>query len=305
MGHIASAGCVGLSLGVFGLAAPTNASPPVIIRTAVSGDANDDGRVNLDDLNTVISNFGQFPSAQFADGDFNYDGVVNILDLAALAANWGYTAPGLAATPSSTFTVRVKGVSAQPPVTLKEIPITAGAFADDPTLANAHCYRISLTLPPGAAFTCAGLNIHLSTGSFYGEVPPIMSDIDSLRRLSIDPTQWNTPGKRQHAFDTFVSSALPGTLPAYVVGHYPEDMSGASITPTDYSVAWADTAGETQSSPPTGDIYIAQLTVVGTTLSNSILPEPSGVFAFGALSMLMSWQSRRRPSRIRQASPLL
>lgn len=52
------------------------------------GDANHDGRVNLDDFNIVAANFGQI-NRNFTQGDFNYDNRVNLDDFNILAARFG------------------------------------------------------------------------------------------------------------------------------------------------------------------------------------------------------------------------
>ena len=54
----------------------------------LSGDANHDGRVNLQDFNILAANFGQ-TNRTFAQGDFNYDGAVNLSDFNLLAGRFG------------------------------------------------------------------------------------------------------------------------------------------------------------------------------------------------------------------------
>jgi len=54
----------------------------------LSGDANRDGRVNLDDFNVLAANFGQSPR-DFTQGDFTYDAVVNLQDFNILAGRFG------------------------------------------------------------------------------------------------------------------------------------------------------------------------------------------------------------------------
>jgi hypothetical protein len=52
------------------------------------GDANHDGRVNLQDFNILAANFGQMPRT-FSQGDFNYDSIVNLQDFNLLAGRFG------------------------------------------------------------------------------------------------------------------------------------------------------------------------------------------------------------------------
>jgi hypothetical protein len=54
----------------------------------LQGDANHDGRVNLDDFNVLAANFGQSPR-DFTQGDFNYNGIVNLDDFNILASRFG------------------------------------------------------------------------------------------------------------------------------------------------------------------------------------------------------------------------
>jgi hypothetical protein len=56
--------------------------------TFLRGDANGDGRVNLDDFNVLATNFGQSPR-DFTQGDFNYNGAVNLDDFNLLASRFG------------------------------------------------------------------------------------------------------------------------------------------------------------------------------------------------------------------------
>ncbi len=54
----------------------------------LAGDANRDGRVNLQDFNILAANFGQ-SGLDFSQGDFNYDTVVNLADFNILAGRFG------------------------------------------------------------------------------------------------------------------------------------------------------------------------------------------------------------------------
>ncbi|MGG7377286.1 hypothetical protein ACQ7B2_00255, partial [Escherichia coli] len=66
----------------------------------------------------------------------------------------------------------------------------------------AHCYRMALTLPTGGDFTCAGLNVQLSSGTFYNEESTTKTGFGGI--VSSNPSLWDTPGRRQLAYDTFV-----------------------------------------------------------------------------------------------------
>ena len=57
-------------------------------RESLAGDANHDGRVNLQDFNRLAAHFGQSPR-DFTQGNFNYDSVVNLQDFNRLAARFG------------------------------------------------------------------------------------------------------------------------------------------------------------------------------------------------------------------------
>ncbi len=59
----------------------------------LSGDANHDGIVNLQDFDTLAANFGQSPR-DFTQGDFTYDGLVNLADFNILAARFGLVLTG-------------------------------------------------------------------------------------------------------------------------------------------------------------------------------------------------------------------
>jgi hypothetical protein len=56
---------------------------------ALPGDANLDGKVDINDLTIVLSNFGQTVGMSWATGDFNGDGRVDVNDLTIVLANFG------------------------------------------------------------------------------------------------------------------------------------------------------------------------------------------------------------------------
>ena len=68
----------------------------------LAGDANRDGRVNLQDFNILAANFGQ-SGRDFARGDFNYDTVVNLADFNLLASRFGQTAASPTSRGESSF----------------------------------------------------------------------------------------------------------------------------------------------------------------------------------------------------------
>jgi hypothetical protein len=72
---------------------------------ARGGDADFDGRVDLDDFNTLASNFGTTSGAGWLRGDFTFDGIVNLNDFNALASNFGLIAAGPAPTPTDWSTL--------------------------------------------------------------------------------------------------------------------------------------------------------------------------------------------------------
>ena len=63
----------------------------VLVKYALYGDANLDGKVNFDDLVLLAANYRR-SDANWDQGDFNYDGRVDFADLVLLARNYGQTA---------------------------------------------------------------------------------------------------------------------------------------------------------------------------------------------------------------------
>jgi hypothetical protein len=70
-------------------------STSIVIKYTYAGDANLDGKVNIQDLYKLAQDYNT--TSNWTGADFNYDGVVNSADLALLAANWqmGVTSPVL------------------------------------------------------------------------------------------------------------------------------------------------------------------------------------------------------------------
>jgi hypothetical protein len=67
------------------------AADDIIIAHVLSGDANLDGTVNLQDFNRLAAHFGE-SGTTWAEGNFNYDNVTNLPDFNALAGNFGNSA---------------------------------------------------------------------------------------------------------------------------------------------------------------------------------------------------------------------
>jgi probable HAF family extracellular repeat protein len=73
-----------------------------LLKPALTGDANLDGTVNIQDLSKVLTNYDA-TGKLWADGDFNGDGTVNISDLSNVLTNYdrsmGASAAGIRAVP--------------------------------------------------------------------------------------------------------------------------------------------------------------------------------------------------------------
>ena len=90
--------------------------PALIVKPALPGDANLDGKVDINDLTIVLANYGQSGTV-WSTGDFNADGKVDINDLTIVLANYGQSdgesAAGIKAVPEPSCVVLlgVGGVS--------------------------------------------------------------------------------------------------------------------------------------------------------------------------------------------------
>jgi hypothetical protein len=110
----AANGYVGVSPVFTNAVAPPTAEPPmippdlvsmpaVIISHSLAGDANFDGKVDINDLTIVLTNYGQTGMA-WSQGEFTGSGTVDINDLTIVLANYGQrpdssAAGGLSAVP--------------------------------------------------------------------------------------------------------------------------------------------------------------------------------------------------------------
>jgi hypothetical protein len=67
----------------------------VLVKYTYGGDANMDGKLNVDDYGRIDSNIG-LGTAGWYNGDFNYDGKVNVDDYGIIDSNIGIQGPPLA-----------------------------------------------------------------------------------------------------------------------------------------------------------------------------------------------------------------
>ena len=81
-----------------GLGWSDNGVSQITIAYTLYGDANLDGKVDINDLTIVLSNYGK-TGMTWGKGDFNYDGKVDINDLTIVLAHYGQTlaSPAVAA----------------------------------------------------------------------------------------------------------------------------------------------------------------------------------------------------------------
>jgi hypothetical protein len=62
--------------------------PSMLLQPIISGDANYDGKVDINDLTRVLTNYNQTASMRWSTGDFNGDGKVDINDLTIVLAHY-------------------------------------------------------------------------------------------------------------------------------------------------------------------------------------------------------------------------
>ena len=77
-----TAGALGMPLG------DMSNSPAIVLRRGLSGDANMDGKVDINDLTRVLTNYNQSTGMSWNTGDFNGDGKVDINDLTIVLSNY-------------------------------------------------------------------------------------------------------------------------------------------------------------------------------------------------------------------------
>jgi hypothetical protein len=65
----------------------------LLLTPYLPGDLDSGGTVDLQDLATMLANFGRDGDATYADGDLDCDADIDLQDLAALLGNFGATLP--------------------------------------------------------------------------------------------------------------------------------------------------------------------------------------------------------------------
>ena len=60
-----------------------------LLNPVLPGDANGDGKVDVNDLTIVLSHFGATTGVDWSTGDFNGDGKVDVNDLTIVLSNFG------------------------------------------------------------------------------------------------------------------------------------------------------------------------------------------------------------------------
>ena len=84
----------------YGTDSATNTYQAFELLNLQAGDANGDGRVDINDLTMLLTNYGKTAGMGWSTGDFNGDGNVDINDLTIVLTNFGKTSgAGITAVP--------------------------------------------------------------------------------------------------------------------------------------------------------------------------------------------------------------
>ncbi len=71
------------------------------VETVLPGDANLDGKVDVNDLTVVLTNFGKTGGTSWGTGDFNGDGKVDVNDLTVVLSHFGQSLGASAGSPAA------------------------------------------------------------------------------------------------------------------------------------------------------------------------------------------------------------
>jgi autotransporter-associated beta strand protein len=205
------------------------ATHQVTVMPALYGDANLDGVVDVNDLNTVLANYNQ-SGASWSQGDFNYDGVVGFADLNKVLTNYHRTGPlsinnlpalalqsidgdsqALQLLTADDVTVSGANVAAEPPVPTQPVAESPASSQYVVALVAHHAPVVVLPAPDAAA-----------------AAPPVSSKSPALPPASDEPvtapvsrecvpvTAWSTAAtgaaERQDASSRGWSAAEPPEL---------------------------------------------------------------------------------------------
>ena len=106
--------------------------PAVVLKTSLPGDANFDGKVDINDLTIVLAHYGQ-TGMSWRQGEFAGDGTVDINDLTIVLAHYGQTAAASgwwhSAVPEPGTVARRAGLVGLSGLCLAEAAMTAGMLA--------------------------------------------------------------------------------------------------------------------------------------------------------------------------------
>jgi hypothetical protein len=100
--------------GTFTTLGVSDSSSSVVVKYTYGGDANLDGKVNVDDYVRIDSNVGLPGTSGWSKGDFNYDGKINIDDYVIIDANIAAQGPPLGSSASAVLSQVTLPVGALP-----------------------------------------------------------------------------------------------------------------------------------------------------------------------------------------------
>jgi len=164
--------------------------PPVV------GDGNNDGVVNIFDVNIVSSNWGTAGPA----GDVNHDGTVNIFDINLISANW--TPPGGGAE-GGEGSVADDGASASASSSLRVANATA-----EPTTDSHSASRISISAAASSRLPSLGnLNAMLAN---WGAGGTTTDSDDAVSRAAVDLLLRSNAGRQNTTFASTIATEPPG-----------------------------------------------------------------------------------------------
>src|SRR5213076_1671721 len=98
-----------------------------LVMYTYGGDANLDGKLNVDDYTRIDSNIGLGTTGWY-NGDFNYDGKVNVDDYTIIDSNIGIQGPAFFTSPDSELPGVLSVTAIPEPVSSSILALTAAAM---------------------------------------------------------------------------------------------------------------------------------------------------------------------------------